>query len=146
MAAVADPDRVLVRVGADPIAVDEALAFVADPAAGATCLFVGTVRDHGAEGSVTGITYEAWDELATTRLGEIADEVVAGWPVRRVALVHRHGELTVGEASVAVAVSSPHRAEAFEAARYAIERLKHDVPIWKKEQLAGGEGRWVQGA
>ena len=143
---MADPDRVFVRVGADPIAVEDALAFVADPAAGATCLFVGTVRDHGTEGAVTAITYEAWDELATARLHEIADEVFAGWPVRRVALVHRHGDLAVGEASVAVAVSSAHRAEAFEAARHAIERLKHDVPIWKKETLASGDGRWVQGA
>jgi molybdopterin synthase catalytic subunit len=143
---VADPDRVFVRVGADPISSDEALAFVADPAAGATCMFVGTVRDHGAEGPVTGITYEAWDELASRRLREIADEALAGWPIRRIALVHRHGDLAVGEASVAVAVSSAHRAEAFEAARHAIERLKHDVPIWKKETLAGGEGRWVQGA
>jgi len=143
---VADPDRVLVRVGADPIAVEDALAFVADPAAGATCLFVGTVRDQGAEGAVTAITYEAWDELATARLGEIADELVEGWPVRRIALVHRHGDLAVGEASVAVAVSAPHRDAAFEAARHAIERLKHDVPIWKKETLANGDGHWVQGA
>ena len=106
----------------------------------------GTVRDHGTEGAVRAITYEAWDELAAARLREIADELFDGWPLRRVALVHRHGDLAVGEASVAVAVSAPHRAEAFEAARHAIERLKHDVPIWKKETLASGDGRWVQGA
>ncbi|HYJ60496.1 MAG TPA: molybdenum cofactor biosynthesis protein MoaE [Actinomycetota bacterium] len=143
---MADPDRVLVRVGADPIAAEDALAFVADPAAGATCLFVGTVRDHGTEGAVRAITYEAWDELAAARLREIADELFDGWSLRRVALVHRHGDLAVGEASVAVAVSAPHRAEAFDAARHAIERLKHDVPIWKKETLTSGDGHWVQGA
>jgi molybdopterin synthase catalytic subunit len=146
MGAVADPDRVLVRVGADPIALDEVLAFVADPAAGGTCLFVGTVRDHGAAGTVTGITYEAWDELASARLHEIAEEAFATWPLTKLALVHRHGELAVGEASVAVAASAAHRAEAFDAARHAIERLKHDVPIWKKETLVSGEARWVQGA
>lgn len=135
-----------VRVSADPIAADEALLAVADPGAGGTCVFVGTVRDHSEAGSVSGITYEAWDELATARLHEIADELFATWPLRKVALLHRHGELAVGEASVAVAVSAAHRAEAFEACRHAIERLKHDVPIWKKEVLADGEGHWVMGA
>jgi molybdopterin synthase catalytic subunit len=135
-----------VRVGAEPIAVEEALAFVADPAAGATCLFVGTVRDHSDAGVVRGLTYEAWDELATRRLDEIADEVFARWPVIKVALVHRHGDLAVGEASVAVAVSAAHRAEAFDACRHAIERLKHDVPIWKQERLDTGTSHWVMGA
>lgn len=140
------PDRLLVRVSADPLSADRALAFVADPGAGGTCLFIGTVRDHGEEGAVTGLTYEAWDELAETRLGEIADEMFDGWPVEKVALLHRHGALSVGEASVVVAVSAAHRAEAFEACRHGIERLKHDVPIWKKESLASGESHWVQGA
>jgi molybdopterin synthase catalytic subunit len=146
MGAVADPERVLIRVGADPIDVGEVLAFVADPSVGGTCLFVGTVRDHGDVGAVTGMTYEAWDELATRRLHEIADEAFSTWPVTKLALVHRHGELAVGEASVVVAASAAHRAEAFDAARHAIERLKHDVPIWKKEALLSGDARWVQGA
>ncbi len=146
MAPVSAPDRLLVRVTADPLSVDEALAFVADPAAGATCVFVGTVRDHGHEGVVTGITYEAWDELAMTRLGEIADELFQGWPVGKVALLHRRGYLGIGEASVVVAVSSAHRAEAFDACRHGIERLKVDVPIWKKESLASGDAHWVMGA
>jgi molybdopterin synthase catalytic subunit len=135
-----------IRVSDAPIALDEALAFVADPGAGGTCLFIGTVRDHSDAGAVRSITYEAWDELATDRLGQIADELFASWPLRKVALVHRHGDLAVGEVSVAVAVSAAHRAEAFDACRHAIERLKHDVPIWKKEALADGEGRWVMGA
>ncbi len=136
----------LIRVSDAPISTEEALTFVADPGAGATCLFVGTVRDHSEAGPVTGIIYEAWDELATARLEQIADELFATWPLKRVALVHRYGDLAVGDMSVAVAVSAAHRAEAFEAARHAIERLKHDVPIWKKEALADGEGRWVMGA
>jgi molybdopterin synthase catalytic subunit len=145
MAAVS-ADRTLVRITGDPLSVDEALAFVADPSAGGTCVFVGTVRDHSDAGAVTGRTYEAWDELAADRLRELAGEVFEGWPVCRVALLHRTGELAVGEASVVVAVSAGHRAEAFEACRHGIERLKADVPIWKKESLLSGDARWVQGA
>jgi molybdopterin synthase catalytic subunit len=133
-------------VTSDPLNPQEALGFVADAGAGGTCMFVGTVRDHGDHGPVTGLTYEAWDELAEKRLGEIAAEMIDGWPVRKIALLHRHGELSVGEASVVVAASAPHRSEAFEACRHGIERLKHDVPIWKKESLVSGESHWVQGA
>lgn len=139
-------DRFLARVTSDALSVDEALAHVADPAAGGTCVFVGTVRDHSDAGAVTGLSYEAWDELAVARFRELAEEVAERWPVCRIALVHRTGELAVGEVSVIVAVSAPHRAEAFEACRHAIERLKHDVPIWKKEALVDGDAHWVMGA
>jgi molybdopterin synthase catalytic subunit len=138
--------RVLVRVAPTPPSVDEALAFVADPGAGGTCVFLGTVRDHSAEGDVSGLTYEAWDELAEGRLAEIAGEMLARWPVRRVALVHRTGDLGIGEISVVVACSAPHRSEAFEACRHGIERLKHEVPIWKKEGLVSGDAHWVMGS
>jgi molybdopterin synthase catalytic subunit len=141
-----DPDRLLARITAGPLSVDEALAHVADPSAGGTCVFVGTVRDHSGHGAVVGLTYEAWAELAVERFRELADEVLARWPVCRVALLHRTGELAIGEISVVVAVSAPHRAEAFDACRHAIERLKHDVPIWKKEALVEGDAHWVMGA
>lgn len=137
---------VLVRISAGPLSVDEALAFVGDPSSGGTCVFVGTVRDRSVAGDVTGLQYEAWDELATTRLGEIAEEMLARWPVRKVAILHRTGDLVVGEASVVVACSAPHRAEAFDACRHGIERLKQDVPIWKKEGLTSGDARWVMGS
>lgn len=143
---VVPDDRILVRVQAEPLSVDEALAAVADPEAGGTCVFVGTVRDRSDAGDVIGLTYEAWDELAGQRLTEIARELVGRWPARRAAIVHRTGELSVGEASVIVAVSAPHRAEAFEACRHGIERLKQDVPIWKKEGLVSGEAHWVMGS
>lgn len=129
-----------------PLSVDEALSFVADPGAGGTCVFVGTVRDRSAAGEVTGLRYEAYDDLALARLREIADELHGRWPLRKVCLLHRTGELAIGEASVVVAVSAAHRAEAFEACRHGIERLKDDVPIWKKEQLTSGEAHWVMGA
>jgi molybdopterin synthase catalytic subunit len=139
-------DDLLVRVSSDPISVDEALGFVADPAAGGTCVFLGTVRDHSDAGDVGGLSYEAWPELAARRLEEVADEAFAKWSVRRIALLHRAGDLRVGDASVVVAVSAAHRAEAFEACRHAIERLKEDVPIWKKEHLRAGESHWVMGS
>jgi molybdopterin synthase catalytic subunit len=135
-----------VRVTAEPIDVDAVAASVADPAAGGTCVFVGTVRDHSDAGAVTGITYEAWEELATARLSELAADVARTWPVRRISIVHRHGELAVGDASVAIAVSAEHRAEAFDACREVIERLKRDVPIWKQEHLVSGESAWVMGS
>ena len=136
----------LVRVTQQVIGADEALTFVADPGAGATCTFLGTVRDHSSGGSVTGLTYEAWDEMAIRRLEELGEELFAAWPLCKVALVHRSGELSIGEVSVAIAISAPHRAEAFEACRHAIERLKQDVPIWKKEHLASGDADWVMGS
>jgi molybdopterin synthase catalytic subunit len=139
-------EDLLVRVTSEVIAPDEATTFVADPGAGGTCVFAGTVRDRSDQGDVTGLTYEAWDELAVARLEEIAEELFQKWPVRRVALLHRTGELAVGEASVVVACSAPHRADAFDACRHGIERLKQDVPIWKKEALVSGEAHWVQGS
>jgi molybdopterin synthase catalytic subunit len=139
-------DPLLVRITSDPLALEEALAFIADPGAGGSCVFVGTVRDRSAAGEVTGLSYEAWDELALARLREIAGTMFERWSPRRVAILHRTGNLAVGEASVVVAVSSAHRAEAFEACRFGIERLKEDVPIWKKEGLVDGEAHWVMGS
>jgi molybdopterin synthase catalytic subunit len=139
-------DRVLVRITADSLDTGEALAFVADPGAGGTCLFLGTVRDHSHAGTVTGLQYEAWDELAETRLAEVAREMLEKWPVQKAALLHRTGPLQVGEVSVVVACSAAHRAEAFEACRHGIERIKEDAPIWKKEALTSGESHWVMGS
>lgn len=140
------PASILTRVQDAPLSLDEAAGWVADPAAGAVCIFEGTVRDHSEAGEVTGLTYEAWQELAERRLRELADQILERWPVCRVAIVHRVGTLQVGEASVIVAVSAPHRSEAFEACRHGIERLKEDVPIWKKEGLVSGEAHWVMGS
>jgi molybdopterin synthase catalytic subunit len=139
-------DLTLVRITGEPLRMEEAADFVADPAAGATCVFAGTVRNRSEAGDVSGLVYEAWDELAERRLRKVAGEMRSTWPVRRVALLHRTGALDVGETSVVVACSAPHRAEAFEACRHGIERLKQDVPIWKKEALATGDAHWVMGS
>ncbi len=140
------PTQLSLRISSEPLSVELALDFVADPGAGGTCVFVGTVRDHSVAGEVTGLTYEAWDDVALKRLEEIGSEMLRNWPVRKVALHHRTGDLAVGEASVVVAASAPHRADAFEACRHGIERLKEDVPIWKKEALSSGESQWVMGS
>jgi molybdopterin synthase catalytic subunit len=144
MSAVSEP--VLIRLSTEPLSVQDALTFIADPGAGGSCLFIGTVRDRSEAGDVTGLHYEAWDDLASERLGEIAAEMLDRWPLQRVAILHRTGDLAVGEASVVVACSAPHRAEAFEACRHGIERLKEDVPIWKKEGLVSGDAQWVMGS
>jgi molybdopterin synthase catalytic subunit len=147
MTAVSAPDPTFVLVTDAPLSLDQAYAFVADPGAGGICVFVGTVRDRSDGGAeVTGLTYEAWDELAATRLSELAAELHATWPLRKVALLHRTGALAIGEASVIVAVSSAHRAEAFAACRHGIDQLKVDVPIWKKESFTSGDAEWVMGA
>lgn len=124
----------------------EALAFVADPGAGGTVLFSGTVRERSASVEVTALDYEAWEEQALQRLEAIGKEILSKWPVCKAALLHRTGHLEVGEVSVLVCCSAPHRAEAFEAARHGIERIKEDVPIWKREALSSGEAHWVMGS
>ncbi|TMK83813.1 MAG: molybdenum cofactor biosynthesis protein MoaE [Actinobacteria bacterium] len=139
-------NELLVKLTADPLDPAEALAFVSDPGAGGTVLFSGTVRDHSAAGSVTGLEYEIWGERAREGLEAIGDELFERWPVCRVALLHRHGSLAVGEVSVLACCSAPHRAEAFEAARHGIERIKRDVAVWKKEHLATGHAEWVMGS
>lgn len=138
--------ELLVRLTDAPLDPSVALTFVADTAAGATVLFMGTVRDHSSAGDVTALTYEAWEELALERLGGIGHEMLDRWETCKVALLHRRGNLDVGEVSVIVCCSAPHRSEAFEAARHGIERIKEEVPIWKKESLTTGEAQWVMGS
>jgi molybdopterin synthase catalytic subunit len=118
---------------------------VSHSGAGGVVLFLGTVRDNSEFGKVDLIDYEAYEQMAEKKLQQIEEDARVSWPESRISLVHRTGRLKVGDVSVAVAASAPHRAEAFEACRYAIERIKHDVPIWKKERLADGTSRWVEG-
>jgi molybdopterin synthase catalytic subunit len=116
---------------------------VRSPHCGAVVLFLGTVRDLTGEQVTVFLDYEAYAPMAEKKLAEIEVEVRRRWPVGDVAMVHRLGRLAVGEVSVAVAVSCPHRAEAFDAARYAVDTLKELVPIWKKENAPDGAGQWV---
>jgi len=113
---------------------------------GATVLFLGTVRDHNDDRvGVTHLDYEVFAEHVEPKIGEIVAEAAERWPILSVAVEHRAGVVEVGEASVAVAVSSVHRSDAFAAARYVIDELKERAPIWKKEHWPGG-AEWSRGS
>ena len=124
---------------------DEILSSVADPGAGAILLFLGTVRNKSEAGGVKEMTYEAYAPLAEKKLKELEGTMKRRWPLKKVRLVHRVGRLQLKDISVAVAVSSAHSAEAFEACRFGIEQVKRNVPIWKKEKLTTGTEVWVKG-
>jgi molybdopterin synthase catalytic subunit len=128
----------LFEIGEAPIDVARLLAAVGDPATGATVLFLGTTRNRNAGRRVTRLEYEAYTRMARREMRELAREARRRWPIRRVAMMHRTGVVPVGEASVAIAVSAGHRAEAFTACHWLIDRLKEIVPIWKKEHFRGG--------
>jgi MoaE-MoaD fusion protein len=125
-----------------PIDTERVAASVAGPSRGAVVLFLGTVRDHHAGRSVEKLTYSAYHSMALDALRRIVDDLEAEAPGLRAAIVHRLGEVPVGEASVVIAVGSPHRAAAYDASRTALERLKSEVPIWKKEHYTEGPPRW----
>jgi molybdopterin synthase catalytic subunit len=130
----------------EPIDTAGVLARVGDASDGAVLLFLGTVRDHADGRSVDGISYDAYEAMARGVLGDIAREAAEILGTDRLAVVHRVGDLDVGECSVAIAVSSPHRDEAYRASRHVIEEIKKRLPVWKKERYTGGETAWVGGA
>jgi molybdopterin synthase catalytic subunit len=125
----------------EPIRIDALLDAVRHPSAGAVVVFLGTVREHSRGRRVQRLEYEAYDTLARAEMTRIADHVEERWGAR-IAMVHRVGTVAIGELSVAIAVAAPHRREAFEAGRYAIDTLKQTVPIWKKEVWAAG-AEWI---
>lgn len=127
-----------------PIEVTSLLERVASSANGAAVLFLGTVRDVNDGHGVTGIEYSAYRSMAERELASIVEEAVAKMGRGDIAVEHRLGELRVGECSVAVAVSHPHRGLAFDSARYIIEELKRRVPIWKREHYTDGSREWVR--
>jgi molybdopterin synthase catalytic subunit len=110
---------------------------------GAVVTFLGTVREMTAGRQTVALDYQAYPEMAQKKMAAIEAETRARWPVGDIALVHRLGRLELGEISVVVAVSCPHRVQAFEACRHAIDRLKEIVPIWKQENWADGSTEWV---
>jgi molybdopterin synthase catalytic subunit len=118
---------------------------VSGPGDGAVTTFLGLVRDHNQGRRVTHLVYEAYEPLALKALDRIVAEAARQWPSVKLAIHHRTGRLEIGEASVMIAAASAHRADAFAASRYAIERIKQIVPIWKHEYFEGGE-TWIEGA
>jgi len=140
----------LLAIGPGLLALEPLVAAVCDRAEasgsdGAVATFLGLVRNHNAGRSVRYLEYEAYEPLALKAFDRIGAEVASRWPGVKLALHHRIGQLAIGEASVAIAASSAHRADAFAACRYAIERVKQIAPIWKREFFEGGDV-WVEGA
>ncbi|WP_328837114.1 molybdenum cofactor biosynthesis protein MoaE [Streptomyces europaeiscabiei] len=137
----AEPIR-LIGIRETALSVDEVFRAVGEDAAGGTALFVGTVRNHDGGADVDELGYSC-HPTAEAEMRRIAEKVVADYPVRALAAVHRVGNLQVGDLAVVVAVSCPHRGEAFEACRRLIDDLKHEVPIWKHQKFSDGTDEWV---
>ncbi len=125
-----------------PLSAQACLDFVMDGGAGAVDVFIGTVRNHTQGRTVTRLEYEAYEPMAISEMRKIAEQAQQKWPVQKLAIHHRVGTLRIGDAAVVIAVSTPHRADAFEACRFVIDTLKQTVPIWKKEIFEDGEV-WV---
>ena len=128
-----------------PIDLDRALRQARADSAGGTVAFIGTVRNRSKRGRVRSLEYQAYRRMAERQMKRIESEVRHKWPLKKVIMVHREGALKIGEVSVVVVVSAEHRAEAFDACRYAIDRIKSTLPIWKKERI-GKKEDWVEGA
>ena len=126
----------------EPIVVERVTAKVASRNAGATVVFIGTVREMTQGKRTLSLHYEAYESMAVRKLAEIGDEIKERWPVLQVAITHRIGRLDISDIAVVIAVSSPHRKIAYEANEYAIERIKEIVPIWKKEYWEDGT-QWI---
>jgi molybdopterin synthase catalytic subunit len=135
---------ILFELTTDPLDARRLEAAVAHAGAGGICTFTGVVRDNSRGRSVTQLEYEAYAEMATAQMRKIGDEIAEKWPEARVAMAHRTGRLEIGDASVVVSVSCPHREEAIAACKWGIDRLKESVPIWKKEHAADGT-YWIEG-
>ena len=133
----------MISITEKPIDVNKLLDYVSSPSSGATVLFTGTVRDHNQGDKVSKLHYETYYEMAEKILQEIENKVNSKWNINKFIAIHRTGTLKVGEISVAVAVSSGHRKEAFETCKFGIDSIKEKVPIWKKEFTESGT-KWVE--
>ena len=140
-----DPGRLRLEITPDPID-PSSVSRLATPMDGAVVTFLGVVRGATEGKAVAGLDYEAYEEMAVKEMKRIAEEAVDKWAVSRIAIIHRTGSLDVGDVSVAIAVSAPHRGEAFDACEFLIDTLKVSVPIWKKELFKDGSSSWVEHA
>lgn len=133
----------MIELTHDPIDTAAILQVVQSPQCGAVVLFLGTVREFTKGKQTVALDYDGYPEMALAQMQKLADQAREQWPVEHVAIVHRLGHLELGDISVAVAVSCPHRAETFAAGKWLIDTLKETVPIWKKENWHDGSTEWV---
>ena len=136
-------DDQLIELTEEVIDSQALLDFVTTPRSGAVILFLGTVRELTGGKRTVALDYQAYPEMAIAKMQELVAEASQRWPIQKVAVVHRTGHLELAEASVAIAVSSPHRGDAFQAGQYLIDELKVRVPVWKKENWDDGTTEWV---
>ncbi len=132
----------LAEMRAEPLSLDEVRAAAADPAAGAVVLFAGAVRDHDHGRGVTGLSYSAHPSAAA-ELATVAEKIAASYPALAIAVLHRTGDLQIGDLAVVAAVAAAHRGDAFAACQALIDELKATVPIWKRQQFTDGSAEWV---
>jgi molybdopterin synthase catalytic subunit len=134
-----------IEISPQPLLVDRAMSFVSAPRAGGVDIFLGTTRaeKHGDGRDLLALDYEAYIEMATQQLHDLSGQAREKWPIVKLAILHRTGRVAIGEPSVIIAVSCPHRADAFEACRWLIDELKQHIAIWKKEVWSDGSGTWV---
>lgn len=134
--------KIDIQLSDQPLSLQQATDAVNHAGAGAVDVFIGTVRNKTQEKAVVRLDYEAYDSMAIAQMQKLAEETASKWPVKGIAIHHRKGILQIGDIAVIIAVSTPHRQEAFEACKYTIDTLKERVPIWKKEIFEDGEV-WV---
>jgi molybdopterin synthase catalytic subunit len=133
----------MIEITTDPIPISKLVSLCSDESCGATLMFLGTTRrwTNGIETAY--LEYEAYSEMAISKMQELADEALRRWPIKQLCIVHRIGRVEVQEPSVAIVVSTPHRLEAFESGQWLIDELKRRVPIWKKEWFAVAAPKWI---
>jgi molybdopterin synthase catalytic subunit len=134
----------VIKLTHEPLDRDALIAAISHSSVGGVVIFEGVVRDNARGKQVSYLEYDVYEEMAEKQIRTIVAEAIQRWGVERIAVAHRFGRLEIGEASVIIAVASPHRGEAFDACRYIIDTLKTTVPIWKKEVATNGE-EWVEG-
>jgi molybdopterin synthase catalytic subunit len=134
----------MITISTDVIDTQALLTAVSGPDCGAAVLFVGMTREWTGDDQTEKLSYETYDAMARAKMQSLLDMAHDRWQLGRIAMQHRTGEVGIGQASVAIAVSSPHRVAAFDAARFLIDTLKTDVPIWKKEFFVGQQTRWQE--
>jgi molybdopterin synthase catalytic subunit len=133
------------RITPREIDVPSVLKSIDDGGVGAKVLFIGSVRNFSDNGDVVGMTYESYMGMAEEKIKNIEIDAKKTWGIKKIRIIHRIGELTIGDNSVAIAISTPHSKDAFAACQFILDKIKHEVPIWKKEKMLNGETKWVEG-